>query len=92
MAYRKMTGVMLALALAAGTIATAQAAGRVGIALLPPMPVTTMPGGSVVSPTFPGTPSGLFEPPTPGLATAPPTTSFTPPQAVPLIAPGSPHR
>lgn len=87
MARKRMTGILLALALAAGTMPAAWAGGRVGIVLLPPMPVTTTPGGSFVSPALPGMPP-TFLPPTPGLQGSPPTTVFTPPQAVPLVLPG----
>jgi hypothetical protein len=91
MVRKRMTAVLLALALAAGTIPAAWAGSRVGIVLLPPMPVTTTPGGSFVSPALPGMPPG-FLPPTPGLPAGPPTTVFTPPQAVPLVLPGPSSR
>jgi hypothetical protein len=90
MAGRRMTGVALALVLAAGTVPAASAGSRTGIVLLPPMPATTTPGGSFASPTLPGTPPGSFMAPTPGLPGGP-TTSFSPPEAVPLVLPDTSH-
>ncbi len=88
---RRMAVVLLvlALALAAGTIPAALAGPRVGILLLPPQPVT---GGVVAGPLAPFVPPGYAPPgltPGPLASTAPPVTYFTPPLAVPVIVPGS---
>jgi hypothetical protein len=87
---RRMTGIVLALALAAGTIPAASAGSRMGIALLPPMPVTSPPTGYIPQPV----PS--YPPPVtaavPMQPLPPQVTYFTPPQAVPSILPGSSDR
>jgi hypothetical protein len=97
MACKGLTRAVVTLVLAAGTIPVAQAWSRTGIALQPPMPETTAPGGSVVSPAFPSappgalpTPPGSLQPLTPDLPPGAPTTTFSAPQALPLIAPDAP--
>jgi hypothetical protein len=82
-----MMGVLLALALAAGTAQAAWAGSRVGFVLLPPSPVTSMPGQPIVTPTIPGAAPTVL-PPSPLGSTSAPMTYFTPPVAVPMIVPG----
>jgi hypothetical protein len=87
MTYKRMIGLVLALVLAAGTIPAAWAGGRMGIALLPPMPVTSPPTGYIPQPAQP-VPN--FSPPVgapvvPMQPLPPQVTYFTPPQAVPVI-------
>jgi hypothetical protein len=87
MMYRRMTGLVLALALAAGTIPAASAGGRMGIALLPPMPVTSPPSGYIPQPAqpVPSFPQPMGAPVVPMQPLPPQVTYFTPPQAVPVI-------
>jgi hypothetical protein len=88
---RRMTGIVLALALVAGTIPAAWAGSRMGIALLPPMTVTSPPTGYIPQP-IPSYPPPAGVPVVPMQPLPPQVTYFTPPQAVPLILPGSSDR
>jgi hypothetical protein len=86
---RMAMGVLLALVLAAGTVPAARAGSRVGFVLLPPMPVTSVPGGPIAAPTLPGSVPTVL-PPSPLGSPAPAGTYFTPPVAVPMMVPGGP--
>jgi hypothetical protein len=81
----RSTALAIFLALAAPA---AWAGGRVGVVLLPPMPV---PPGAVAGPMIPGAPPVVMPPSPIGSPAMPPPTLFTLPQAVPVSVPGGGH-